>query len=53
VAGATALRDNYGRKQQVPLRIEPHGVIEPFGWLMTELDENWNSPGMTARFCRR
>lgn len=53
VAGATALRDNYGRKQQVPLRIEPHGVIEPFGWLMTELDEYWNSPGIAARFCRR
>ncbi len=53
VAGATALRDNYGRKQQVPLRIEPHGVIEPFGWLMSELDENWSNPGMAARFCRR
>jgi hypothetical protein len=53
VAGATALRDNFGRKQHVPLRIEPHGIIEPFGWLMSELDENWNSPGMAARFCRR
>lgn len=53
VAGATALRDNYGRKQEVPLRIEPHGIIEPFGWLMTELDENWNKPGVAARFCRR
>ncbi len=53
VAGATAFRDNFGRKQQVPLRVEPHGVIEPFGWLMSELDENWNKPGMAARFCRR
>jgi hypothetical protein len=53
VAGATAYRDNYGRRQQVPLRIEPRGVIEPFGWLMSELDENWNHPGMAARFCRR
>lgn len=53
VAGATALRDNFGRKQQVPLRIEPRGIIEPFGWLMTELDENWNSPGMAARLCGR
>ena len=26
------------RPQQVPLRIEPRGIIEPFGWLMTELD---------------
>jgi hypothetical protein len=53
VAGGTALRDNFGRKQEVPLRVEPHGVIEPFGWLMTELDENWNNPGVAARLCRR
>jgi hypothetical protein len=53
VTGATALRDNYGRRQQVPLRIEPHGVIEPFGWLMTALDENWNNPGVAARLCGR
>ena len=49
VTGATAYRDSYGRRQQVPLRIEPHGIIEPFGWLMTELDENWNKPGVAAR----
>jgi hypothetical protein len=53
VAGATAYRDNYGRRQHVPLRVEPHGIIEPFGWLMTELDENWSKPGMAARLCRR
>lgn len=53
VTGATAYRDSYGRRQQVPLRIEPHGIIEPFSWLMTELDESWNSPGVAARFCRR
>jgi hypothetical protein len=53
VTGATAYRDNYGRRQQVPLRIEPHGIIEPFGWLMTELDEHWNSPGLAARLCGR
>jgi hypothetical protein len=53
VAGATAYRDNYGKRQQVPLRIEPRGIIEPFGWLMTELDENWNNPGMAARLCGR
>jgi hypothetical protein len=53
VTGATALRDNYGRRQQVPLRIEPHGIAEPFGWLMTSLDENWNNPGVAARFCGR
>jgi hypothetical protein len=53
VTGATAFRDSYGRRQQVPLRIEPHGIIEPFGWLMTELDESWNSPGLAARLCGR
>lgn len=53
VTGATASRDSYGRRQQVPLRIEPHGIIEPFGWLMTELDENWNKPGVAARLCGR
>lgn len=49
VTGATAFRDNYGRRQEVPLRVEPHGIIEPFGWLMSELDENWANPGITAR----
>jgi hypothetical protein len=53
VTGATALRDNYGRRQQVPLRCEPHGIAEPFGWLMTALDENWNNPSVAARLCRR
>jgi hypothetical protein len=53
VTGATAMRDSYGRRQQVPLRIEPHGIIESFGWLMTELDESWNSPGVAARLCGR
>lgn len=53
VTGATAYRDNYGRRQQVPLRIEPHGIVEPFGWLMTELDENWANPGVAARLCGR
>jgi double-GTPase-like protein len=49
VTGATAFRDNYGRRQEVPLRVEPRGIIEPFGWLMTELDENWANPGLGAR----
>jgi hypothetical protein len=53
VTGATAYRDSYGRRQQVPLRIEPHGILEPFGWMMTELDENWNNPGLAARICGR
>jgi energy-coupling factor transporter ATP-binding protein EcfA2 len=37
VAGATAHRDLYGTQQPVPLRIEPHGIVEPFGWLVTEM----------------
>jgi hypothetical protein len=53
VTGATAYRDSYGRRQQVPLRIEPHGVIEPFGWLMTQLDEGWTNPSMASRLCGR
>jgi hypothetical protein len=53
VTGATAYRDSYGGRRHVPLRVEPHGIIEPFGWLITELDENWNKPGVTARLCGR
>jgi hypothetical protein len=53
VTGSTAYRESYGKRQQVPLRIEPHGIIEPFGWLMTALDESWNSPGVAARLCLR
>jgi hypothetical protein len=37
VTGATADRQMYGSRQQVPLRIEPHGIVEPFGWLVTEM----------------
>jgi hypothetical protein len=53
VAGSTAIRESFGGRQHVPLRIEPHGIIEPFGWLMTELDENWNNPGVVTRLCGR
>lgn len=37
VTGATADRQMYGSRQQVPLRIEPHGIVEPFGWLVSEM----------------
>jgi energy-coupling factor transporter ATP-binding protein EcfA2 len=37
VTGATADRQLYGSRQQVPLRIEPHGIVEPFGWLAAEM----------------
>jgi hypothetical protein len=53
VTGATAYRDSYGRRQQVPLRIEPHGIIEPFGWLMNNIDEGWNIASLTSRLTRR
>lgn len=37
VAGACAFRDSYGIRQSVPLRVEPQGIVQPFGWLITEL----------------
>ncbi|MEX2169755.1 MAG: hypothetical protein WD851_10620 [Pirellulales bacterium] len=37
VAGASVWHDVGGRRRQAPLRIEPHGVVEPFGWLLTQL----------------
>ena len=38
VAGTCAYRDSMTEgRVQVPLRIEPHGVIEPFEWLLDEL----------------
>ena len=38
VAGACAYRDTFADgRVQVPLRIEPHGLIEPFEWLLDNL----------------
>ena len=37
VAGAVAMQNGLGGKMQVPLRIEPRGIIEPFGWLIEQL----------------
>ena len=38
VAGACAWRDTFDEgRVQVPLRIEPHGIIEPFEWLLGHL----------------
>jgi len=38
VAGYCAWREMPGqRRVQVPLRIEPHGVVEPFEWLLEQL----------------
>ena len=40
VAGACAWRDTFDEgRVQVPLRIEPHGIIEPFEWLLSHLPE--------------
>lgn len=38
VAGSTGrLIDRDGREELVPLRIEPHGIVEPFSWLLTQV----------------
>lgn len=37
VAGASAVRAVGGHRREAPLRVEPHGVVEPLGWLLTEM----------------
>jgi hypothetical protein len=37
VSAASGYRDSFGGRHTVPLRIEPQGIIQPFGWLITEL----------------
>jgi len=38
VAGAVAMRETLDEgRVQVPLRVEPHGIIEPFEWLVENL----------------
>jgi hypothetical protein len=38
VAGACAWRESISEgRVQVPLRIEPHGIVEPFEWLLNKL----------------
>jgi hypothetical protein len=37
VAGACALRPSYEGRTLVPLRVEPHGIVEPFEWLLSRL----------------
>ncbi len=40
VAGACAWRDTFDDgRVQVPLRVEPHGIIEPFEWLLGHLNK--------------
>jgi hypothetical protein len=38
VAGVCGHRELYGIRQQMPLRIEPHGIVEPFGWLISKIE---------------
>lgn len=37
VVGASAVREYDGRRRNVPLRVEPQGVVQPMGWLLTQL----------------
>lgn len=37
VVGGSAARDYSGHRRQVPLRVEPQGVVEPMSWLLGEL----------------
>src|SRR5690606_18919484 len=37
VTGASGLRLVGGRRCRVPLRVEPQGIVEPFGWLIEQL----------------
>jgi len=39
VAGACAMQMELGGRRLVPLRVEPRGVIEPFQWLVGELEK--------------
>jgi double-GTPase-like protein len=38
VAGAVGLRNEPHGRMYVPLRIEPRGIVEPFQWLLEQLD---------------
>ena len=39
VAGSCAFQMELGGARQVPLRVEPRGVIEPFEWLVDEVGQ--------------
>jgi len=38
VAGAVGIRQDRDGRIQVPLRIEPRGIVEPFHWLLQQFD---------------
>lgn len=37
VAGASAVRTIGGHRREAPLRVEPRGVVEPLGWMLTQM----------------
>jgi hypothetical protein len=39
VAGAVGVYNEPHGRMHLPLRIEPRGIVEPFSWLLTELDK--------------
>lgn len=45
VSGACALRQTRDGWVQVPLRVEPHGVVEPFEWLLAKIKIGANKGG--------
>lgn len=38
VAGASAVRCVGGRRREAPLRVEPQGVVQPLGWLLSQMN---------------
>lgn len=48
VAGACAYRESAAEgRVHVPLRIEPHGIVEPFEWVLSKLNSNTRRWGFT------
>jgi len=37
VAGACAYVGRHGSREQIPLRVEPRGIVEPFSWLTQQM----------------
>jgi hypothetical protein len=44
VAGACAYKWELGGRKQIPLRIEPRGVVDPFAWLVDLVARGENKP---------
>ena len=42
VVGSTAqAKDRYGSRLQVPLHIQPRGIVEPLEWIISRLERKW------------